>query len=67
MMGIAAKYADVWEASYISPEKFKLLFEKFVKISDKSVGRSNKITSSIELDVIIAESDSELAYKENYL
>ena len=47
MMGIAAKYADVWEASYISPEKFKLLFEKFVKISDKSVGRSNKITSSI--------------------
>jgi len=64
MMAIAAKYADVWEASYISPDKFKLLFEKFMEISDIVVRRSNKITSSIELDVIIAESDSELAYKE---
>jgi len=63
MLAIAAKYSDVWEASYISPEKFKQLFEKFVEISDKVV-RSNKITSSIELDVIIAESNSELAYKE---
>ena len=64
MMAIAAKYADVWEASYISPDKFKLLFEKFMEISDIVVRRSNKITSSIELDVIIAESDSELTYKE---
>lgn len=64
MMAIAAKYADVWEASYISPDKFKLLFEKFMEISDIVVRRNNKITSSIELDVIIAESDSELAYKE---
>lgn len=64
MMAIAAKYADVWEASYISPDKFKFLFEKFMEISDIVVRRNNKITSSIELDVIIAESDSELAYKE---
>jgi alkanesulfonate monooxygenase SsuD/methylene tetrahydromethanopterin reductase-like flavin-dependent oxidoreductase (luciferase family) len=35
-----------------------------MEISDIVVRRSNKITSSIELDVIIAESDSELAYKE---
>ncbi|MGA9909241.1 MAG: LLM class flavin-dependent oxidoreductase, partial [Nitrososphaeraceae archaeon] len=34
MMAIAAKYADVWEASYISPDKFKILFEKFMEISD---------------------------------
>ena len=32
-------------------------------ISDNVVRRTNKITISIELDVIIAESDSELAYK----
>lgn len=64
MMGIAAKYADVWEASYISPEKFKLQFEKFKGISDNVVRRTNKITISIELDVIIAESDSDLTYKE---
>ncbi len=64
MMAIAAKHAEVWEASYISPEKFKLLNEKFVEIGNNVTRRSNKITRSIELDVIIAESDSALAYKE---
>lgn len=60
-MGIAAKYADIWEASYISPEKFKALNAQF-NIIAKEFGRDVK--RSIELDVIIADSDSDVKYKE---
>lgn len=64
MMAIAAKYANIWEASYISPEKFTDLNEKFKEISYKEkINDSNKIMRSIELDVIIAKSESELDYK----
>jgi alkanesulfonate monooxygenase SsuD/methylene tetrahydromethanopterin reductase-like flavin-dependent oxidoreductase (luciferase family) len=61
MMRIAAKYADIWEASYLSPEQFTKLNAEFNSISkefDRKVGRS------IELDVIIADSDADLKYKE---
>jgi alkanesulfonate monooxygenase SsuD/methylene tetrahydromethanopterin reductase-like flavin-dependent oxidoreductase (luciferase family) len=64
MMTIAAKYADAWEASYIPPEKFRNLQEKFKEIYSRVGGSGNdKITRSIELDVIIAKSESELEYK----
>jgi len=64
MMAIAAKYANIWEASYISPEKFNDLNEKFKEICSKEkINDSNNIMRSIELDVIIANSDSELDYK----
>jgi alkanesulfonate monooxygenase SsuD/methylene tetrahydromethanopterin reductase-like flavin-dependent oxidoreductase (luciferase family) len=64
MMAIAAKYANIWEASYISPEKFNDLNEKFKEICYKEkINDSNNIMRSIELDVIIANSDSELDYK----
>jgi alkanesulfonate monooxygenase SsuD/methylene tetrahydromethanopterin reductase-like flavin-dependent oxidoreductase (luciferase family) len=68
-MQIAAKYADVWESSYITPEQFASLNQKFDGISkqiyDNNDGgnRSKNISKSIELDVIIADSDSELEYK----
>jgi alkanesulfonate monooxygenase SsuD/methylene tetrahydromethanopterin reductase-like flavin-dependent oxidoreductase (luciferase family) len=61
MMRMAAKYADIWEVSYISPEKFKELNDHFSSIT-KEFNRS--IRRSIELDVIIADSDSDLKYKE---
>lgn len=61
MMSIAAKYGDIWEASYLSPEKFKALNAEFDAIC-KEFGRDVK--RSIELDVIIADSDSDLKYKE---
>lgn len=61
MMRIAAKHADIWEASYLSPDQFKELNEKFNCIS-KEFGR--KVGRSIELDVIIANSDSDLENKE---
>ena len=67
MMRIAAKYADIWESSYLSPTQFSSLntnFEGYVaalKCDDKHNDR--KILKSIELDVLIAESDSELEYK----
>jgi alkanesulfonate monooxygenase SsuD/methylene tetrahydromethanopterin reductase-like flavin-dependent oxidoreductase (luciferase family) len=64
MMAIAAKYANVWEASYISPDKFRILEKKFKDICNREGrGKSDKIIRSIEVDVIIAESDSELEYK----
>src|SRR5919202_5640319 len=70
-MHIAAKYADIWESSYITAEQFASLNQKFdwisKQISDNN-GSGNNIskkntTKSIELDVIIADSDSELEYK----
>ena len=68
-MQIAAKYADIWESSYITPEQFASLNKKFDDISkqfssnDNGINRSKKISKSIELDVIIANSDSDLEYK----
>ena len=68
-MQIAAKYADIWESSYITPEQFASLNKKFDDIhnqfnnNDNGVNRSKKISRSIELDVIIADSDSDLEYK----
>jgi alkanesulfonate monooxygenase SsuD/methylene tetrahydromethanopterin reductase-like flavin-dependent oxidoreductase (luciferase family) len=71
-MQIAAKYADVWESSYITPEQFASLNKKFEDIirSGQSNNRNNNssndkkmIKKSIELDVIIADSDSDLEYK----
>jgi alkanesulfonate monooxygenase SsuD/methylene tetrahydromethanopterin reductase-like flavin-dependent oxidoreductase (luciferase family) len=66
-MQIAAKYADIWESSYITPEQFASLNKKFDEISkqlnNNGGNRSKKITKSIELDVIIADSDSDLEYK----
>ncbi|HEY7110858.1 MAG TPA: LLM class flavin-dependent oxidoreductase [Nitrososphaeraceae archaeon] len=65
-MAIAARYADVWEVSYISPNKFKNIEKIFKDICNRE-GRdnknNNKIVRSIELDVILAKSDLELEYK----
>lgn len=61
MMGIAARFADIWEASYLSPEKFHKLNLDF----DNAFKEFNRtVSKSIELDVIIADSDSDLNYKE---
>ena len=66
-MQTAATYADIWESSYITPEEFASLNKKFDTIyrqNNTDVGnRSKKITKSIELDVIISDSDSDLEYK----
>jgi hypothetical protein len=56
------KYADIWESSYISPKEFLKLNNEFIHIIDKGIDR--KIERSIELDVIIAESVTDLEYKE---
>jgi alkanesulfonate monooxygenase SsuD/methylene tetrahydromethanopterin reductase-like flavin-dependent oxidoreductase (luciferase family) len=63
-MGIAAKYADIWESSYLSPEEYIALDEKFKKIIISKNIEERSIKRSIELDVIIGESDSDLMYKE---
>jgi alkanesulfonate monooxygenase SsuD/methylene tetrahydromethanopterin reductase-like flavin-dependent oxidoreductase (luciferase family) len=66
-MEIAAKYADIWESSYITPEQFALLNKKFDAIykqfNNYDCKISKRIIKSIELDVIIADSDSDLEYK----
>jgi alkanesulfonate monooxygenase SsuD/methylene tetrahydromethanopterin reductase-like flavin-dependent oxidoreductase (luciferase family) len=56
---LALKHADIWESSYLSPEAFAAVDSKFEEIS-KEYNVTKKIVKSIELDVIIAHSDSEL-------
>jgi alkanesulfonate monooxygenase SsuD/methylene tetrahydromethanopterin reductase-like flavin-dependent oxidoreductase (luciferase family) len=63
-MKIAAKYAHIWECSYMTPEQFINLKEKFERMYKKTNrNRDRRITKSIELDVIISESESELERK----
>jgi alkanesulfonate monooxygenase SsuD/methylene tetrahydromethanopterin reductase-like flavin-dependent oxidoreductase (luciferase family) len=62
MMQLAAKHADIWESSYLSPEQFVYTNSKFEEIS-KKLNTTKRPMKSIELDVIIAKSDSELEYK----
>jgi alkanesulfonate monooxygenase SsuD/methylene tetrahydromethanopterin reductase-like flavin-dependent oxidoreductase (luciferase family) len=59
MMQLAAKHADIWESSYLSPEQFVSINSEFEKISNPT----KMFVKSIELDVIIANSDSEVEYK----
>ena len=63
-MTIAARYADIWECSYLTPEQFITLNEKFESICEKINRNGNRrIAKSIELDVIISESELDLEYK----
>jgi alkanesulfonate monooxygenase SsuD/methylene tetrahydromethanopterin reductase-like flavin-dependent oxidoreductase (luciferase family) len=62
MMQLAAKHADIWESSYLSPTQFVSVNSKFEEIS-KEFQTAKPIMKSIELDVIIANTDSELEYK----
>jgi alkanesulfonate monooxygenase SsuD/methylene tetrahydromethanopterin reductase-like flavin-dependent oxidoreductase (luciferase family) len=64
-MQTAAKYADIWESSYITPEQFASLNRKFNEMTKQfsNDNISKKIMKSIELDVIVADSDSDLEYK----
>lgn len=63
-MQIAAKYAHIWDCSYLNPEQFVSLNKKFENICKKTnQDEGRRITKSIELDVIISESDSDLKYK----
>jgi alkanesulfonate monooxygenase SsuD/methylene tetrahydromethanopterin reductase-like flavin-dependent oxidoreductase (luciferase family) len=69
-MLIASKYADVWESSYLSPDQFATLNKKFEVIKSNSNQNSKQhrvgeklIKKSIELDVLIADSDSDLEHK----
>jgi alkanesulfonate monooxygenase SsuD/methylene tetrahydromethanopterin reductase-like flavin-dependent oxidoreductase (luciferase family) len=64
MIQLAIKHAHIWESSYLSPEEFALSNSKFEEACKESkLTKKNKIIKSIELDVIIANSDSELEYK----
>jgi alkanesulfonate monooxygenase SsuD/methylene tetrahydromethanopterin reductase-like flavin-dependent oxidoreductase (luciferase family) len=56
-MQIAAKYADIWESSYITPEQFASLNKKFDEIHKQFNNNDNggNISKSIELDVLIAD------------
>jgi alkanesulfonate monooxygenase SsuD/methylene tetrahydromethanopterin reductase-like flavin-dependent oxidoreductase (luciferase family) len=64
MIDIAARSADIWEASYLSPEQFRELNLDFDNIAKKF---NRNILKSIELDVIIAETYTDLKYKEKLL
>jgi alkanesulfonate monooxygenase SsuD/methylene tetrahydromethanopterin reductase-like flavin-dependent oxidoreductase (luciferase family) len=68
MMRTAAKYADIWESSYLSPAQFSSLNSRFeghvtALKEGNDIYDQRKILRSIELDVLIAESESELEHK----
>ena len=63
MIQLALKHADIWESSYLSPEEFVFTNSNFEEACKESKLTTEKIIKSIELDVIIANSDSELEYK----
>jgi alkanesulfonate monooxygenase SsuD/methylene tetrahydromethanopterin reductase-like flavin-dependent oxidoreductase (luciferase family) len=75
MMQIAAKYADIWELSYLTPSEFSSKNDKFSKImklgnnteSEPKRNSSLPPKRSIELDVIVAESNRELEVKKKTL
>ena len=68
-MQIAAKYAHIWESSYLTPEQFTTLNEKFEGIFEKTHRRGDRkmVTKSIELDVVIFASESDLEYKKKII
>jgi alkanesulfonate monooxygenase SsuD/methylene tetrahydromethanopterin reductase-like flavin-dependent oxidoreductase (luciferase family) len=70
MMKIAANYGDVWECSYLTPSEYFSLNERFKRLLEKVQNKEefkepqNKVVKrSIELDVLIADTDQELDYK----
>jgi len=75
MMQIAAKYADIWESSYMTPIEFSSKNDKFSKIielENNAELETNRDSipipkRSIELDVIVAESNRELQVKKKTL
>lgn len=76
MMQIAARFADIWESSYLTPIEFSLKNGKFNEIMKLATinkdsggrGASNSHPKrSIELDVIIAETKKELEDKKKVL
>ena len=72
MMQIAARFADIWETSYLTPVEFSSKNKKFnemikLGISDEESGSRGHPKRSIELDVIIAESKKELEDKKKVL
>lgn len=69
-MQIASKHADVWESSYLTPDQLAALNKKFEVMESTSNQNSKQdcvgaklIKKSIELDVLIADSDSDLEHK----
>ncbi len=69
MMKIAANYADIWECSYLTPNEYFTLNERFERLlKTRNIGESNELKNkvvkrSIELDVLIASTEQELEYK----
>jgi alkanesulfonate monooxygenase SsuD/methylene tetrahydromethanopterin reductase-like flavin-dependent oxidoreductase (luciferase family) len=73
MIQIAARYADIWEISYLAPQEFKTKEKEFdsalVAVEMKEMGnflgysKARNIARSLELDVIIAENSQQLEAK----
>ena len=74
MIRIAANFADIWETSFMSPDQFllsKKFFEKcLLSIKNNEnigINKDRNVLKSIELDVLIADTENELEYKKKIL
>jgi alkanesulfonate monooxygenase SsuD/methylene tetrahydromethanopterin reductase-like flavin-dependent oxidoreductase (luciferase family) len=55
-MRIAARHADVWEASYLTPAEFAALGRRFDEITATSEGGARPVLRSLEVDAVTAGS-----------
>lgn len=69
MMKITANYADTWECSYLTPNEYFSLNERFEillkaqKKKESNEPQNKVVKRSVELDVLIANTEQELDYK----
>ncbi len=58
-LALAARAADGWEASYVSPAALATLGERLDALLDAAGRRRDAVRRSVEVDVILAESPAE--------
>jgi len=56
-MDIAANYADVWEASYLSPEAYSDKLSSF--INRHNCAKTRNVQKFLEVDVVVGETAQE--------
>jgi alkanesulfonate monooxygenase SsuD/methylene tetrahydromethanopterin reductase-like flavin-dependent oxidoreductase (luciferase family) len=54
-MAVAARYADVWEASYLDPDGYRALAGRFEDVAGE---RAPAVARSLEVDVVTAPTDA---------
>lgn len=60
-LGVTARCADGWEASYLSPDDFAARWQQLAKLLEAEGRGTASLRRSVELDAIVTEPDEPLA------